>query len=75
MIFSVMGFHPSKDELVFEQNISLSVADLSPVMQWANRNDCVGVDFRLATAQVLEIERLASVAFPEGLDLYLASSE
>ena len=74
MSFLVMGFHPDKDELVFEQAISLSVEDLIPVMQWTNSNDCVGVDFRLTTAQALEIERLASVTFPEELDLYLTSS-
>ncbi|RON10897.1 hypothetical protein BK659_05140 [Pseudomonas brassicacearum] len=74
MIFSVMGFHPGRDELVFEHGISLSVADLTPVMQWTNTNECIGVDFRLTAAQALEIERLASVVFPEGLDLYLTSS-
>lgn len=74
MIFSVMGFHPDKDELVFEQNISLSVEDLAPVMQWTNSNDCIGVDFRLTATQALEIERLASLAFPQGLDLYLTST-
>jgi|GEM_PF-2483426 len=75
MSFSVMGFYPNQDELVFELDISLSVEELSPVMQWANGNDCVGVDFRLTTAQALEIGRLASVDFPDGLDFYLASSE
>ena len=74
MNFSVMGFHPEKDELVFEQSISLSVEDLIPLMQWTSSNDCVGVDFRLTKTQALEIERLASVVFPEGLDLYLTSS-
>lgn len=74
MDFLVMGFHPDKDELVFEQTISLSVEDLTLVMQWTNSNDCEGVDFRLTTAQALEIERLASVTFPEELDFYLTSS-
>jgi hypothetical protein len=74
MIFSVMGFHPGKDELVFEHDINLSVEDLTPVMQWTNSNDCIGVDFRLTATQALEIERLASLAFPQGLDLYLTSS-
>ncbi|MFJ2366048.1 hypothetical protein ACIPIN_20480 [Pseudomonas sp. NPDC087697] len=73
MIFSVMGFHPGRDDLVFEHSISLSVADLIPVMQWTNTNECVGVDIRLIAAQVLEVEHLASVVFPEGLDLYLTS--
>ncbi|MFJ3369008.1 pyocin S6 family toxin immunity protein [Pseudomonas sp. NPDC086251] len=74
MNFSVMGFHSDKDELVFEQNIGLSVEDLMPVMQWTSSNDCIGVDFQLTATQALEIERLASVAFPKGLDLYMASS-
>jgi hypothetical protein len=75
MSFSVMGFHSDKDELVFEQNIGLSLEDLMPAMQWTSSNDCIGVDSRLNVTQRLEIERLASVAFPEGLDLYMASSE
>ncbi|MCP1442233.1 hypothetical protein J3D54_001365 [Pseudomonas sp. GGS8] len=74
MNFSVIGFHPGKDELVFEQSISLSVEDLIPIMQWTSSNECIGVDFRLTTTQALEIERLASLAFPQGLDLYLTSS-
>ncbi|SDB26564.1 hypothetical protein SAMN03159382_02235 [Pseudomonas sp. NFACC23-1] len=73
MSFGVLGFYPGKDELVFEQSISLSVADLKPVMQWLDGNDHIGADFRLSTKQVLEIERLTLLAFPRGLDLYLTS--
>ena len=73
MSFWVLGFYPDNDELVFEQNISLSVEDLAPVMRWGKNYDHIGVDFRLSSEQVLEIERLASAAFPQGLDLYLTS--
>ncbi|WP_060613177.1 hypothetical protein [Pseudomonas brassicacearum] len=73
MSFGVLGFFPGKDELVFEQSISLSVEDLKPVMQWAGSNDHIGADFRLSAKQVLEIERLASLVLPQGLDLYLTS--
>ncbi|NUT84283.1 hypothetical protein THH46_01575 [Pseudomonas sp. NA13] len=73
MSFWVLGFYPGKDELVFEQSISLSVEDLKPVMQWAGSNDHIGADFRLSAKQVLEIERLASLVLPQELDLYLTS--
>ncbi|OOG81608.1 hypothetical protein B0E42_24465 [Pseudomonas sp. A25(2017)] len=71
--FWVLGFHSDKNELVFEQLVSLSVEDLKPVMQWVFNDDHIGVDFRLSMKQVLEIERLASLVFPQGLDLYLTS--
>lgn len=74
MDFSVMGFNPDRDEVVFEQIIGLSLDDLALVMQWTNSTDCIGVDFRLTATQTLEIERLASLVFPQGLDLYLTSS-
>jgi hypothetical protein len=71
--FWVLGFHSDKNELVFEQLVSLSVEDLKPVMQWVLNDDHIGVDFRLSMKQVLEIERLASLVLPQGLDLYLTS--
>ncbi|MCD9118281.1 hypothetical protein SAMN04488697_10291 [Pseudomonas sp. 43mfcvi1.1] len=73
MSFLLLGFYPGKDELVFEESIGLSVEDLKTVMQWVGSNDHIGADFRLSAAQVLEIERLASLVFPQGLDLYLTS--
>ncbi|MBV4554722.1 hypothetical protein HU742_026570 [Pseudomonas sp. SWRI102] len=75
MSFAVLGFYPGKEELVFEQSINLSVEDLVPVMDWTNNIDHIGADFRLSTKQILEIERLASLALPEDLDLYLTSGE
>jgi len=75
MIFSIMGFHPGKDELVFEKCIGLSEKELIPVMKWTKNNEYVGADFRLTAAQASEIERLAFISFPEGLDFYLTSSE
>ena len=71
--FWVLGFHSDKNELVFEQLVSLSVKDLKPVMQWVLNDAHIGVDFRLSMEQVLEIERLASLVLPQGLDLYLTS--
>lgn len=71
--FWVLGFHSDKNELVFEQLVSLSVEDLKPVMQWVLNDDHIGVDFRLSMEQVLENERLASLVLPRGLDLYLTS--
>ncbi|MCJ8206119.1 hypothetical protein [Pseudomonas sp. RGM2987] len=75
MSFAVLGFRPGKDEPVFEQNLSLVTEELKTVMGWKSEDDHVGVDFRLSVTQVLEIERLESVAFPHGLDLYLTSYE
>ncbi|WP_092305729.1 hypothetical protein [Pseudomonas sp. NFIX28] len=74
MIFSIMGFHPGEDKLAFELSVSLSSADLSPVMNWTNDSECIGVEFRLTASQVLEVERLCFVDLPRGFDLYLASS-
>ncbi|WP_260962765.1 DUF7683 domain-containing protein [Pseudomonas citri] len=75
MTFGVLGFYRNRDELVFEQDISLSVEDLKPVMRWMNNQDHIGADFKLSAAQVREIEQLASVVFPEGLDFYLTSHD
>ncbi|CAI8880230.1 MULTISPECIES: DUF7683 domain-containing protein [Pseudomonas] len=75
MMFSVMGFEPGKDELTFEVSINVSVDELAPVMGWTGASDCIGADFRLTAAQIVEIEQLCSVSFPEGMDLYLASSD
>ncbi|MDR9753282.1 hypothetical protein RG836_17680 [Pseudomonas sp. SZMC_28357] len=75
MIFTVMGFHPGKDELAFEKHISLSVRELGTVMQWTDEHAHVGADFRLTEKQVAEIGRLAVMFFPQGLDFYLTSSE
>ncbi|WP_434696188.1 hypothetical protein J3P89_26690 [Pseudomonas sp. Z1-14] len=73
MSFAVLGFYPDKDELVIEQSISLSVEDLAPVMEWKSNIDHIGADFRLSTKQIIEIERLASLALREDLDMYLTS--
>lgn len=75
MSFAVLGFYPGKDELVIEQSVSLSVEDLAPVMEWKSNIDHIGADFRLSAKQILEIERLASRALREDLDLYLTSDE
>ncbi|MFL7963612.1 hypothetical protein ACEI36_15400 [Pseudomonas kielensis] len=74
MSFAVLGFYPGKDELVFEQSINLSAEDLRPVMHWTDNTDHIGADFRLSTKQIIEIGRLASLALPEELDLYLTST-
>lgn len=73
MSFGVLGFHPGKDELVFEQNIGLSVAELKTILRWASEDEHIGADFRLSATQVLAIEQLEAVVFPRGLDLYLTS--
>jgi len=73
--FAVLGFYPGKDELVIEQSVSLSVEDLAPVMEWKSNIDHIGADFRLSAKQILEIQRLASRALREDLDLYLTSDE
>lgn len=75
MGFAVLGFYPGKDEMVFEQNINLSVDDLMPVMHWTSNIDPIGADYRLSKRQIIEIERLASLAFPGELDLYLTSTQ
>lgn len=75
MSFVVLGFYPGKDEWVIEQSVSLSVEDLAPVMEWKSNIDYIGADFRLSAKQILEIQRLASVALREDLDLYLTSDE
>jgi hypothetical protein len=73
MIFSVIGFNPGKDEPVYEQNIDLSVAALTPVMRWTDASDCIGVDFLLTVIQAAEIADLASIELPEDLDLFLSA--
>jgi len=75
MSFAVLGFRPGKDELVFEQSLSLAAEELKAVMGWTSDEDHVGAEFRLSATQALEIERLESVAFPHGFDLYLTSYE
>jgi hypothetical protein len=75
MSFIVLGFYPGKDALVFEQSINLTLQELMPVMHWENSRDHVGADFKLSTEQTVEIERLASLAMPRELDLYLTSNE
>ncbi|WP_232006523.1 hypothetical protein [Pseudomonas chlororaphis] len=72
--FSIMGFRPGEDKLAFELSMSLSSADLSPVMNWTNDNEHIGADFLLTVSQIVEIEQLCFVDLPRGLDLYLASS-
>ncbi|MFL6609676.1 MAG: hypothetical protein ACJ8HF_15710 [Pseudomonas sp.] len=75
MNFAVLGFYPGKDELVFEQSINLSIEDLMPLMHWTDSTEYIGADFKLSKAQIIDIGRLASVAFPVELDLYLTSTE
>ena len=75
MLFGMLGFCPGKDESVFKQSINLSVEDLKPVMRWMSNQDHIGADFKLSAEQVHEIEQLASVVFPEGLDFYLTSHD
>lgn len=75
MNFAVLGFYPGKDELAFEQSINLSVEDLMPLMHWTDSTEYIGADFRLSKKQIIDIERLASLAFPAELDLYLTSTE
>lgn len=73
MTFSIMGFRPGEDGLVFEQEINLYVTDLIPVMSWKDSPDCIGADYHLSATQVREIEHLASIELPKDLDLYLTS--
>ena len=75
MSFAVLGFYPGKDELVFEQSNNLSEKDLTPVMHWTDNTDYIGADFKLSKTQIIEIGRLASLAFPAELDFYLTSTE
>ncbi|TVT80593.1 hypothetical protein [Pseudomonas sp. H3(2019)] len=75
MIFSVMGFNPGKDELVYEQSFDLSVADLTPIMHWVDASDCIGVDFPLSKTQAAKIADLASIELPQNLDFFLSSHD
>ncbi|QXI53829.1 MULTISPECIES: hypothetical protein [Pseudomonas] len=75
MNFAVLGFYPGQDELVFEQSINLSIKDLMPLMLWTDNTDYIGADFKLSKTQIIEIGRLASLAFPAELDFYLTSTE
>lgn len=66
----IMGVPQGEDFASFEKEITVSVADLKPIMGWVKDDDCV-YDYRLTAEQISAIEQLCSLELPKDLELFL----
>jgi hypothetical protein len=67
----VYGVPSGEDFPTYEQELPLSLDELTVIMAWTERDDYV-FDFRLTAQQIKDIEEMSSLEFPKDLDLYLA---
>lgn len=66
----IMGVPEGEDFASYEKQISVSVADLKPIMGWEKDEDCL-YDYQLTAEQITAIEQLCSLELPKDLELFL----
>lgn len=66
----LMGVAKNEDVASFQQEIEISLSDLTLVMGWEEDEDCL-YDYRLTAQQISALEKYCSFGFPKVLDLYL----
>ena len=66
----LMGVAKNEDVASFQQEIEISLSDLTLVMGWEEDEDCL-YDYRLTAQQISALEKYCSFEFPKVLDLYL----
>jgi hypothetical protein len=66
----VYGVPSGEDFPTYEQELPLSLDDLTIIMEWTDDDHVF--DFRLTAQQIKDIQDMSSIKFPEDLDLYLS---
>ena len=66
----LMGVTKNEDVASFQQELELSLSDLTLVMGWEEDEDCL-YDYRLTAQQISALGKYCSCEFPKDLDLYL----
>lgn len=66
----LMGVAKNEDVASFQQEIEISLSDLTWVMGWEEDEDCL-YDYRLTAQQISALEKYCSFELPNDLDLYL----
>lgn len=72
MIFEIVGFTSSADDLKYQQDIPLSLEQLKAIMGWDCDSESAD-DWQLTEQQVMEIQKLCPFQLPVDLELYLSS--
>lgn len=62
----VMGYRSDQGPTVYRKDLSIELSELKAVMGWETDEDCIYV-YELSASQLLEIEKLSGLVFPEGL--------
>ena len=66
----LMGVAKNEDVASFQQEIEISLSDLTLVMGWERNEDCL-YDYRLTAQQISVLEKYCSFELPKDLDLFL----
>lgn len=73
MKHAVVGFSSDEDFPCYEQEIRISISDLTVLMEWEDESWVV-YDYRLDENKIRKIEQACNVKFPEGLELFLMTT-
>lgn len=66
----LMGVAKNEDVASFQQEIEISLSDLTLIMGWERNEDCL-YDYRLTAQQISALEKYCSFELPKDLDLFL----
>ena len=66
----LMGVAKNEDVASFQQEIEISLSDLTLVMGWEEDEYCL-YDYRLTAQQISALEKYCSFELPKDLDIYL----
>lgn len=66
----LMGVAKNEDVASFQQEIEISLSDLTLVMGWEEDEDCL-YDYRLTAQQISALEKYCSFELSKDLNLYL----
>lgn len=66
----IVGVAQNEDVASFQQELELSLSDLTLVMGWEEDEDCL-YDYRLTAQHISALEKYCSFELPKDLDLYL----
>lgn len=66
----LVGVARNEDVASFQQELELSISDLTLIMGWNKDDDCL-CDYLLTSQQISELERYCSFELPRNFDLYL----
>ncbi|GAB7530836.1 hypothetical protein PS3A_32470 [Pseudomonas sp. 3A(2025)] len=70
MKHAIRGYAPAEEIPSFKMDVSLTVAELKPIMGWVEDDDFLYV-YKLTGQQVMVIEKVCSLEFPKDLELHL----